>query len=254
MRKHTLEFVKQYAIDHDGVCLENEYKNNNTKMRWQCNKDGHEWEAKWRNIYNGKSWCLKCAGLEKPTLEFVKQYAIDHDGECLESEYKNSSTKMQWRCNKDDYVWKASWNSVYTGKSWCPKCVGCEKHTLEFVKQYAIEHNGVCLESEYKNAHAKMQWRCNKDGYEWKANWHSIHNSKSWCPKCAGHEKPTIEFVKQYAIEHDGECLESEYKNNYTKMRWRCNKDGHEWEAKWHSIYNSKIWCPLCANKKKETL
>ena len=65
-------------------------------------------------------------------------------------------------------------------------------------------------------------------------------------------KKPTIEFVKQYAIDHNGECLESEYKNNNTKMLWRCNKDGYEWEAIWSNIYNGGQWCPKCSSGKAQ--
>lgn len=57
--------------------------------------------------------------------------------------------------------------------------------------------------------------------------------------------KKTIEHARLAAEAHGGECLSVEYKNNKTKMQWRCS-EGHEWEANANGIWLGH-WCPICA-------
>ena len=57
--------------------------------------------------------------------------------------------------------------------------------------------------------------------------------------------KYTLEDCKRVAKEHEGDCLNTEYINCITKMRWRC-KEGHEWEANLNNVKNRNTWCPEC--------
>lgn len=55
----TLEEFQTLAHRRGGKCLSNEYKNRETKLRWQCSAS-HEWLAKPGEVKKG-SWCNKCA-------------------------------------------------------------------------------------------------------------------------------------------------------------------------------------------------
>lgn len=53
-----IDRYKDIANQHDGKCISNEYKNNQTELSFIC-KMGHTWDAKPINILHG-SWCKKC--------------------------------------------------------------------------------------------------------------------------------------------------------------------------------------------------
>src|SRR5581483_5500672 len=42
--------------NRNGLCISTEYVNANTPMQWHCS-EGHEWNASFNNIKNGKKWC-----------------------------------------------------------------------------------------------------------------------------------------------------------------------------------------------------
>jgi hypothetical protein len=122
---------------------------------------------------------------------------------------------------------------------------------LEEMRSIARERGGESLSAEYKNVNSKMRWRCSK-GHEWLATPRDVIHSHSWCPKCAGVAPLSLEDAREAASTRGGECLSTEYINNRTKMRWRCDK-GHEWLASLGEI-KSGNWCAVCSRKAKLTI
>lgn len=59
----------------------------------------------------------------------------------------------------------------------------------------------------------------------------------------------TLEDMRALAKERGGACLSDSYKNNYTKLRWRCGK-GHEWESLPKSLLQG-TWCRFCSAKRR---
>lgn len=57
-RPHNLSWLNELAKERGGKCHATEYKNNHTKVTWECKK-GHVWEAKANSIQQGK-WCPRC--------------------------------------------------------------------------------------------------------------------------------------------------------------------------------------------------
>ena len=129
--------------------------------------------------------------------------------------------------------------------STCDACRASKvKITLDMCKQVAESKGGECLSTEYKNANATMEWKCS-EGHQWKTKFSHIKNG-TWCKKCVSiSQRLTIEDCKQFADERGGMCLSDEYKNEKTKMQWRCSKN-HEWQAIFNSIKSGK-WCAHCA-------
>jgi hypothetical protein len=56
--KYTLSTFQEIAIEKNGKCLSQEYKNTDSRLLFQC-KEGHEWTATAWTILKG-SWCRKC--------------------------------------------------------------------------------------------------------------------------------------------------------------------------------------------------
>jgi hypothetical protein len=128
-------------------------------------------------------------------------------------------------------------------------------HRLQGLKRIAASHGGACLSERYLGNKTKLRWRC-ADGHEWEAIPGNIARGH-WCMIC-GNEKQgrakahSIEMMQEVATSRGGQCLSSAYRNNITKLRWRCAQ-GHEWEATPGSVASSAkhkgSWCPICVGK-----
>jgi hypothetical protein len=121
---------------------------------------------------------------------------------------------------------------------------------IQECKTVAASRGGVCLSGSYIDTKTKLKWQCAK-GHKWEAlPWNVLKGH--WCLICGNEQQGrakahSIEVAQKAAERKGGLCLSTEYKNNNTKLRWRCAK-GHEWEAVPTSI-TSGSWCPMCAGK-----
>ena len=120
----SIETMQTLAISKGGKCLSTHYKNNNTKLLWEC-LSGHQWESVPANVLKGK-WCPVCANNNKGsyhrlTLEEMKRIAIARGGLCLSDDYKNNSSNLKWKCGYCQNVWSANASNIKMGK-WCPSC------------------------------------------------------------------------------------------------------------------------------------
>lgn len=265
------EFIecKFKAIENGGTCLSTEYINNSTNMEWECEED-HKWSATWKNIKKD-TWCPKCAGKQKLTLEECKKLAIKKGGKCLSTEYKNLKTLMEWEC-KEGHKWPTTYDCIKHKDSWCAICY-CPGilDNLETCKKYAETKGGKCLSVEYINKETKMEWECGaiinsrqlelevddkaiaveapEHGHNWSAIWGSIKRG-TWCPFCA---KPgllyTLETVKKYAEDKGGKCLSPEYIDQFETMKFICKK-GHEINNRFNNMIQRGDWCRQCAGYK----
>ena len=55
-----------------------------------------------------------------------------------------------------------------------------------------------------------------------------------------------LSVAQKTATVRGGQCISETYRNNYSKLRWRC-EDGHEWDASLNSVKDGGTWCPNCA-------
>jgi hypothetical protein len=115
-------------------------------------------------------------------LKSVKELRKKDGGKCLSKRYKNGKTKLLWEC-KDGHQWRATYEHIFNGKTWCPNCGGTKKHTLKEIKELAKKRNGKLLSKEYINNETKILWECHKK--------HSFYMTSAdvgqgtWCPICA---------------------------------------------------------------------
>lgn len=239
-KKYDFQKIKDIAQEKGGVCLEDEYKNSYTKMKFKC-EIGHIWETTARSIVLGY-WCKDCNN--KYNLEDMKKIAKIKNGECLSTSYKNTISKLKWKC-QSGHIFEKEPSKVMQGK-WCPDCGGTKRLTIELVHEIARRKNGKCLSTEYKNNRTKLLWEC-EHGHQFEAKANSIKDSNTWCPECAGTKKLSIERMREEARNRGGECLSEEYINSGKNLIWKC-AEGHIWEDKYDHIRNGR-WCPRCNNR-----
>lgn len=183
-------------------------------------------------------------------IKQLQRLAKKRGGKCLSLTYKNSVTKLDWQCAKE-HQWEALPGNIKQG-TWCPACAklgpSAKKNILD-MQNIAGERGGKCLSTNYKGAHSKLLWQCEKE-HQWEAYPKSIRQS-SWCPKCAGNKRHNIEDMQRIAKDRGGKCLTNKYKNNMTKLLWECSQ-GHQWEAMPMKIISGS-WCRKCSRIKKRS-
>ena len=115
----SINDMQKIAEKRGGKCLSTIYKNNQTKLEWECSK-GHKWLAIPANIRNHGKWCPKCSGNARLTIEDMHQIAQERGGSCLSDKYVNNNTKLNWQC-AEGHEWSAVPSSIKNG-TWCRKC------------------------------------------------------------------------------------------------------------------------------------
>ncbi|WP_241170330.1 hypothetical protein [Serratia marcescens] len=193
-----LQRAKEHAIARGGLCLSDDYKNNRTKLLWQCSAGHEPWLAAADKVLFGR-WCPKCANqknsercIKKDAIQLAQAHALSKGGKCLSTVYVNANEKLTWHCSCADHQsWQATYAKVVLTGRWCPACANIEiaakqvdKAGLDKAVAHATSKGGKCLSTQYINYNTKLTWQC-KAGHEpWQATFGSVVGADSWCPEC----------------------------------------------------------------------
>jgi predicted GNAT superfamily acetyltransferase len=180
----------------------------------------------------------------KLTIEHAQNLANSRGFKFLSLEFKNTSTKHLWECNKR-HEWSVSYHSIHKG-SGCPHCVGRAKKTIQDAHEFAKIRGYKFLSFEFINVSTNHLWGCDK-GHQWSASYNSIQQG-SGCPNCKGLAKKTIQDAKDLAESRGYKFLSPEFKGTNKKYLWGCEQR-HKWCALYARIYQGSS-CPYCAGKK----
>jgi len=204
-------------------------------------------------------------GSKKLTLEYIKSKTkeIAEGYECISEEYISGKEKLLFRCNKN-HVYEASWSNFSSNNRRCPHCTNerkgdSQRLNIEYVKSKTkeIAEGYECLSDNYKNSKTKLKFIC-PEQHIFYMSWGSF-KSGCRCPQC-GRKKTedsirlNIEYIKRKTYElTNGEykCLSDSYKNNRTKLKFRCPKN-HDFMMSWDNFCRGSR-CPICANSRRGT-
>jgi hypothetical protein len=112
-------------------------------------------------------------------------------------------------------TWKTKPAAVKRG-TWCLRC-GNEgrRHTLDMMKEVALQRGGKCLSGEFVTTRAKLRWRY-ATGHEWNATASSVLDG-GWCTQCYYDSmRGTLAQMQTLAASRGGRCLAE-----HTSMRGR---------------------------------
>ncbi len=188
--------------------------------------------------------------IQKSKSEYLKELqdiAEYKEGKLLSLKYTNSRVNYSFECKDGHKFWRYP-QEIKIGR-WCKICV--KERYLEEMQKIAKDRNGVILSTEYINAHTPLLWKCNICKHIWAGTLADIKGTKkrkgTWCPKCAGNLKYTIEDIKKIAKAKRGKCLSTKYINIKTHLLWKCGECGFEWQAIADGVINQDTWCPRCS-------
>ena len=177
-----------------------DYKCNKLKVIFICKSHGKFLQTP-SNYLSGNG-CPKCVGLNKTTEEFINEVKLIHG-----DKYDYSNVKYDKSDNKVIIVCKVhgEFTQIPTdhlsGRG-CSKCVGLNKTTEEFINEAKLVHGDKFDYSEvkYNNSTDSIKIICKTHGEFLQTS--STHLSGRGCPKCAGMNKTTEEFVNQAKLIH----------------------------------------------------
>jgi hypothetical protein len=89
--------------------------------------------------------------------------------------------------NKYEVAGSAFMSSKINGCRFCSLKRNYNKSTLsiDVPSDYAKRHKGKLLDSEYRNMHTSMNWKCKK-GHEFQARFNNLVRTNQFCPICEG--------------------------------------------------------------------
>ena len=214
-KKYTYEYIHNYFKEQKCKLLDTEYKNNSTKMKYQC-KCGNLSSMTFANFKKGKR-CRKCCGTEKLTYEFVKLKFEERGCILISTEYINAKSKLEFICkckNKYEIAY-----SHFIGVNNCRNCTDKAKLSYEYVYNYFKEHKCELLDTEYKNYDTKMKYKCNCGNIS-NITFDSFKQGTR-CMNCKGTPKYTQEYVESFFEKNDCKLL-GEYINAKKKVKYIC--------------------------------
>lgn len=106
---------------------------------------------------------------------------------------------------------------------------------------------GRLLSPCWTTLQARYRFRC-ADAHEFKAMAANVVHRGSWCPRCAGNARLSLDTYEALAHERGGELLPGQQVvNRHTRLRFRCAR-GHEFELALQNLGSREDgWCARCA-------
>lgn len=241
------------------------YENMKTRIYLKCNIDNYHWDVRYSNFIYKKTGCPKCSNTALPTQQEIElkisQRCLMKNFSLIETfKYKNSQTKIHFKCNIDGYEWYTTYYNL--NKTGCRKCNKTAKLTYREFKKNILER---CKEVNckvmspivYDNTSSKIHLKCNIDGYEWFPEYNNFINSRYGCPKCSKVGKLSQNEMENNIINR---CNEMDYSlidnvicnGSKTKFKIKCNVCDNEWTPNYNNFYYKKTGCPKCNQSKGE--
>lgn len=146
--KLTFKFVFNFFKEKGCELLEKKYTNVDTNMNYRC-ECGNISLICFKRFKNGER-CRKCCGTEKLTFDFVYKFFEKHNCRLLENEYKNSKTKMKYKCECGNISY-IKYDHFKTGV----RCVDCGRdkasNASKTFKEYTFNSGEVRKIQGYEN-------------------------------------------------------------------------------------------------------
>jgi hypothetical protein len=152
------------------------------KTRWCCNR-GHEWDAKYNHIKNGRG-CPHCSNRIPKNAQDHRKLAKSRKFEWLGPLASDTRGKTNWRCNLG-HEFSTSYTTLRNSKGrGCPHCAGKAHKTIDDYHALAAQYGYQWLGKELPpTVFGKTLWQCDK-GHQWKSPFHTL-DCNHGCSQCS---------------------------------------------------------------------
>lgn len=183
------DFAREIEDKYPDIELLSDYVNNRTKVKVRSKKCGHEWYRTAGDLLINPN-CPICSKKEwaesrkKTNEEFADELKKINPNISLLGTYEKRRVKVRVKCNKCNYEWESSPDSLLQGCG-CPSCAGNKRKTNEeFVKETETKFPNLTVLGQYVNAKTKVRIKCNLCGHEFDVTPDVLLHRKKGCPKC----------------------------------------------------------------------
>ncbi len=226
--RRGLDEANSIAAQRKGKCLSSEYKTQNEKLEWQCEKR-HTWFANLKNVKHRKSWCPVCSKV-RGSLTELQRIAERHGGELLSTKYTNVLERYKWRCSSG-HVFRKTKSSAK--KTFCRECNSQTKiqKRMKLVRERlglkAVVRIGGGEEKELKlrAKGRRFLWAC-KNGHRFEEELPIVE--KSGCRRCDQNELRLAE-LRRIADGCGGRLISDKYRGCNHEYDWECEM-GHTFQ------------------------
>lgn len=191
--------------------------------------------------------------------EFMTEMAVKNTKVTVLGTYVNKDTKVLVRCNTCGYEWMANPGDLLTNHG-CSKCYNKRrwnnraKTNEQFIEDLMKVNPNIEPLEEYVKSSVKIKFKCKVCGNEFDAKPNNVLNGHG-CSKCSlksrvAKRTHTLDKVRELINEHHPniEIVSTEYKNNKTPIRFKCNDCGNEWNSRPDQMIRGE-GCPVCSRK-----
>lgn len=200
-KKLTIEFVRQDFESKGYILITKYYENAKQKLEYIC-PNGHRSSMCWNNWKSGKR-CPLCAnkGRNKKDFDAIKKSFKENGCILLTDEYKGNIQKLDYIC-PNGHLSSISWAKWQQGG----RCKYCtlerqarrQRKCFEDIKK-SFKSEGctlLTLESEYKNAHQKLNYICS-NGHFHSVAWTKWQQGRR-CPQCSNKTSKWEKEIKKF--------------------------------------------------------
>lgn len=143
-------FIKKLKVKKPYLILLSEYKDRKTPIKVKCSICGHIWECLPPNLMSSRN-CPNCAIINKSKThkQFEQEIKNINPYIKLNSEYINTTTKIETECLICGHIWYPQARNILSGRG-CPHCATSkgEKKIKEVLNKYDKQY---VYNSEYFN-------------------------------------------------------------------------------------------------------
>lgn len=221
----TYDFVKGKFTERGYELLEENYINNQTKMKYRCPKHSDkELSITYGNLSMGKG-CPYCSGVAKYTYEQVKKEFENCGYNLLSDTYKSNLAKLRYICPKHpDKDQKMSISNLIRGQR-CSYCSGVGVPIIDEIRDVFSQNGCILLSKEYVNARTKLEYIC-ACGNMTTTIWNNFKKSKR-CLECGNDSsknkrKTKYDDVYEYFSSNGCRLLSTTYNNQEEKLKYIC--------------------------------
>lgn len=221
-------------------CLEDNYENCKTKMRFIC-VNGHQIEKTWNEIGGKGATCYFCTGKGTIYAKDVFLKLVKEKGFTLLDEYINTDTKVTLLCPEEHYYLTTPNN--FKRYFVCSYCNGTNGYKAESSFRQLIKDDNYQCQDEYLGRNIKIKVIC-PENHEYMVSPHHFINGVR-CSYCSGHSVEWGRDNFEQTLDRIGYVSLEPYVSTIVKVWVQCNM-GHKWHAIPNGITSGGQRCSEC--------